>query len=78
MVGELADAVRRLLGADYVLATGSLPQYDPAGSVVPEFWYALATPAGVSIRSSPYAGNPDILQTLSAKRALNWLRLELM
>jgi nicotinamide-nucleotide amidase len=78
MVGRLAVGAKRLLKADYGLATGPLPEYDPAGSIVPEFWYALATPAAVSIRSSPYAGNPDILKTLSAKRALNWLRLELM
>lgn len=78
LVGELADGCKRLLKTDYALATGPLPDYDPAGSAVPEFWYALATPEGVSVRSSPYAGNPDILKTLSAKRALNWLRLELL
>ncbi len=77
-VGELAAAGRQLFNADYALATGPLPQYDPASTIVPEFWYALASPSGVSVRSSPYAGNPDILKILSAKRALNWLRLELM
>lgn len=78
LVRELAHAGQRLFNADYVLATGPLPQYDPAGSIVPEFWHALATPNGINVRSSPYAGNPDILKVLSAKRALNWLRLELM
>lgn len=78
MVGEMAKECKRLLNSDYALATGPLPIYDPAGSAVPDFWYALATPAGVSVRSSPYAGNPDILKVLSAKRALNWLRLELL
>jgi nicotinamide-nucleotide amidase len=77
-VGEMAKECKRLLNADYVLATGPLPIYDPDGPAVPDFWYALATPAGLSVRSSPYAGNPDILKTLSAKRALNWLRLELL
>ena len=78
VVGEMAKGCKRLLNSDYVLATGPLPIYDPAGSSVPDFWYALATPAGLSVRSSPYAGNPDILKVLSAKRALNWLRLELL
>ena len=78
MVGEMAKGCKRLLNSDYVLATGPLPIYDPAGSSVPDFWYALATPNGLSVRSSPYAGNPDILKILSAKRALNWLRLELL
>jgi nicotinamide-nucleotide amidase len=78
VVGELAKGCQRLLKTDYALSTGPLPQYDPAGSDVPEFWYALATPSSVSVRSSPYAGNPDILKLLSAKRALNWLRLELL
>jgi nicotinamide-nucleotide amidase len=77
-VGEMAAGCKRLLKTDYVLATGPMPIYDPDGSAVPDFWYALATPNGLSIRSSPYAGNPDILKVLSAKRALNWLRLELL
>ncbi len=75
-VSEMAIGCQRLLNADYVIATGPLPIYDPAGSDVPEFWYALVTPAGLSIRSSPYAGNPDILKVLSAKRALNWVAAE--
>jgi len=78
MIGEMAKGCKRFLNSDYVLATGPLPIYDPAGSSVPDFWYALATPNGLSVRSSPYAGNPDILKILSAKRALNWLRLELL
>jgi nicotinamide-nucleotide amidase len=78
LVGELARGCKKLLSTNYVLATGPLPNYDPTGSVVPDFWYALAKPTGISVRTSPYAGNPHILKILSAKRALNWLRLELM
>jgi nicotinamide-nucleotide amidase len=77
-VAELARVGQKLFRGDYVLATGPLPDYDPDSSIIPEFHYALASPNGVAVRSSPYAGNPDILKLLSAKRALNWIRLELM
>ena len=72
-----ATACRQRIGADFALATGPAPAADPSAPS-PDFWYALATPAGVQIRSSPYGGPPDILKPRAAKQTLNWLRLKLL
>jgi nicotinamide-nucleotide amidase len=78
IVSALATAARKRLNSDYALAVGELPSYDPAASIPPRFHYAVATPAGVRARSSPYAGPADILKLRAAKQALNLLRLELL
>jgi nicotinamide mononucleotide (NMN) deamidase PncC len=78
IVSALATAARKRLNADYALAVGELPNFDPAASIPPRFHYAVATPAGVRARSSPYAGPADILKLRAAKQALNLLRLELL
>jgi nicotinamide-nucleotide amidase len=78
IVGALAGACRTCLGADYALAVGELPNYDPTAAAPPVFHYAVATPTGLRARSSPYAGAPDILKIRAAKQALNLLRLELL
>jgi nicotinamide-nucleotide amidase len=78
IVGALASACRTRLGADYGLAVGELPNYDPTAAAPPIFHYAVATPRGLRARSSPYAGPADILKLRAAKQALNLLRLELL
>jgi nicotinamide-nucleotide amidase len=78
LVSSLAIACRNRLSADYALAVGELPLYDPAAATPPRFHYAIATPTGVRARSSPYAGPADILKLRAAKQALNLLRLELL
>ena len=78
IVSALATAARNRLHSDYALAVGELPNYDPAAPIPPRFHYAVATPAGVRARSSPYAGPADILKLRAAKQALNLLRLELL
>jgi hypothetical protein len=78
MVGALASACRTRLGADYALAVGEVPNYDPTAATPPVFHYAVATPKGLRARSSPYAGPADILKLRAAKQALNLLRLELL
>ncbi|HEV2971974.1 MAG TPA: molybdopterin-binding protein [Pirellulales bacterium] len=78
IVSALAAAGRLRLSSDYALAIGELPLYDPAAPVPPRFYYAIATPAGIRARSSPYAGPADILKLRAAKQALNLLRLELL
>ncbi len=78
LVSALAIACRDRFGADYALAVGELPLYDPAAATPPRFHYAVATPTGVRARSSPYAGPSEILKLRAAKQALNLLRLELI
>lgn len=77
-LASLATAARQRLAADYALATGELPDYNPAAATPPKFHVALASPSGVSSRSTPYAGPADILKLRAAKQALNLLRLELI
>jgi nicotinamide-nucleotide amidase len=74
----LARACREKSGADYGLAVSEFPEHDPQASQPAPVFYALATADGVLVKSSPYAGHSAILKTLSAKRALNLLRLELL
>ncbi|MGE0607230.1 MAG: CinA family nicotinamide mononucleotide deamidase-related protein [Pirellulales bacterium] len=80
--GEVAEALargcRERLGADYGLAVSDFPAYDPQAAQPHSIYYALATPAGVTVKASPYVGHSDILKVLTAKRAMNLLRLELL
>jgi nicotinamide-nucleotide amidase len=78
LVAALASATLQRLNSDYALATGELPQYDPAAPTPPRFHFALATPTGARARSTPYAGPADILKLRAAKQALNLLRLQLL
>ncbi len=78
MVALMAEAVRGKLGADYGLAVGELPSVDPQVAEPPMFWYAVAGPHGATVKSSPYAGHPDILKMRGGKQALNLLRLTLL
>ncbi len=77
-VASLAAAARQRLAADYALATGELPHYDPTAATPPRFHFALATPASVTSRSTPYAGPADILKLRAAKQVLNLLRVKLL
>ncbi|HKD38609.1 MAG TPA: molybdopterin-binding protein, partial [Pirellulales bacterium] len=77
-VAALAAAARHRLASDYALATGPLPNYDPAAPTPPRFHFALATPTGVLSRSAPYAGPADILKLRAAKQALNLVRLQIL
>ncbi len=72
-----AAACQQRMAADFAIATGPAPAADPSAPS-PDFWYALATPEGVQVRSSPYGGPPDILKPRAAKQTLNWLRLKLL
>jgi nicotinamide-nucleotide amidase len=78
IVREMAVACREKLGADYGLAVGKLPTVQPQAAEPPLLYFAVASPQKVSVKSSPYAGHPDILKTRGGKQALNLLRLTLL
>lgn len=78
VVEVLARGCRERLGADYGLAVSDFPEYDPHASQPHPVHYALSTAAGLTVKSSPFAGHLAILKALSAKRAMNLLRLELL
>ncbi len=73
----LATACRERFGADYGLAIGPFPPFDPGAATPNAFWIALAGPQGVATRSHAYAAHPAILNVYCAKLALNFVRLEL-
>jgi nicotinamide-nucleotide amidase len=75
-MSEMAQTCRELLAADYGLAI-ALPT-EEANSEAMQFSYAIAGPRGVSTKSSPYVGHPEVLKTRAAKQALNFLRLTLL
>lgn len=63
---------------DFVLVVGPYPALSSSGGEPEHVWFALATPSGVFARSALFAGHPDLIKQLAAKRALNFLRLHLL
>jgi nicotinamide-nucleotide amidase len=78
IVAAMAEACRERLGADYGLAVGELPAIDQQAAEPPLLHFAVAGLKGTKVKSSPYAGHPDILKTRGGKQALNLLRLTLL
>lgn len=74
----MARRCRELMGTDYALAIGDFPAYVPEAAEPGQFHFALATAAGVEVKSTHFAGHPSILKTRAAKQALNLLRLRLL
>jgi nicotinamide-nucleotide amidase len=73
-----AESVRQTMQTDFALAIGPFPAPQPTGSAPGEVKLALASAGGTVARSVLFAGHPDIVKDLTAKRALNWLRLHLL
>jgi nicotinamide-nucleotide amidase len=73
---RMAAACRERFGADYGLAVGCFPAYDPQDPKPVHL--ALADAKSVKVKSIPYAGHPAWLRIYIAKHALNLLRLALM
>jgi nicotinamide-nucleotide amidase len=78
LIAAMARACRENFGADYGLAVGELPQVNPTASEPPLLYFAVATPSEIVVKSSPFAGHPDILKMRGGKQALNLLRLTLL
>jgi nicotinamide-nucleotide amidase len=73
-----AENVRHSLQTDFALAIGPFPAPQATGNAPGEVKLALASAGGTLARSVLFAGHPDIVKDLTAKRALNWLRLHLL
>lgn len=78
LIATMAKACRDNFAADFAVAVGELPGVDPASLEPPLLYFAVATPEGVTVKSSPFAGHPDILKARGGKQALNLLRLTLL
>ena len=74
----MAIGCRKRFGADYAVAAGKFPEFDPSAAEPKPVYFALAGPKGVEVEKFPFAGHPALLKTLSAKRALNMVRLRLL
>jgi nicotinamide-nucleotide amidase len=73
-----AKVCREKFDSDYGLSVGQLPIVDPQTAEPPLLYFAVAGPEKVTVKSSPYAGHPDILKMRGGKQALNLLRLVLL
>jgi nicotinamide-nucleotide amidase len=73
---RMAAACRQCFGADYGLAVGCFPAFDPREPKPVHL--ALADAKGVKVKPISYAGHPAWLKIYIAKHALNLLRLALM
>jgi len=73
----LAAHVRTIAGTDLALSIGPFPQADSPTTAPGEIHFALARSAGVLVKSSAFAGHPEILKPRAAKQVLNLLRLEM-
>jgi nicotinamide-nucleotide amidase len=78
LTAAMARACRENFGADYGLAVGELPQVNPTANEPPQLFFAVAAASEMIVKSSPYAGHPDILKMRGGKQALNLLRLTLL
>ena len=74
----MAAACRERTGADYALAIGPFPTDRTADGSPPRVVFAIASAAGLKHTTAPYAGHSAILKPLAAKRALDFLRLEIL
>jgi nicotinamide-nucleotide amidase len=73
----LAAHLRTLAGTDLAISIGPFPQSDSPTTTPGKIHFALARPAGVLVKSSAFAGHPEILKPRAAKQVLNLLRLEM-
>ena len=72
----MAIACRRRFEADYALAVGRFPEFDPNDPKPVNL--ALADDNGVMVKSIPFAGHPATLRIYIANHALNMLRLAML
>lgn len=78
LVEMMATGCREQFGADIGLAIGPLPPSDEADAKPGEFYFALATREGVTLKRDTTAGHPAILQARAAKQALDLVRKTLL
>ncbi len=73
-----AALCRERMKVDYAISIGPFPKEQSPTSDPPPFYFALATPDTVLVRSSTLASHPAIWKPRAAKQALNLLRLTLL
>lgn len=79
VAGEMAEGIRKTLGADIGLATTGVagPEGGTAEKPVGLVYIALAYDGGVEITKNQFSGNRQSVREMTAESALNMLRLYL-
>jgi nicotinamide-nucleotide amidase len=77
-IGASARRTRERHEADLALAIGPFPQADTPRAPPGQFFYALAYQGGELVKSSPFAGHPEILKPRAAKQTLDLVRRYLL
>jgi nicotinamide-nucleotide amidase len=78
VVEAMARGCREKVAADLGLAVSQFPELVARGTTPQRLFISLATASGVTTRSVPHFGTPDILKSRAAKQALNLVRLTLL
>jgi nicotinamide-nucleotide amidase len=78
VAAAMASGCRERLGADLALAVSEFPDIAARGTEPKRLFVALASDKGVTVRSAPHFGHPEILKARAAKQALNMVRLALL
>jgi len=78
VAAAMASSCRERMGVDLALAVGGFPDVSGKGAEPKRLFVALASAAGVTVRSAPHFGHPEILKARAAKQALNLVRLTLL
>jgi nicotinamide-nucleotide amidase len=78
LVADMAEACRKRFASDYALSVGPFPKSDSASTEPKPLYFGLATTGGVTTKSIPFAAHPALLKILSAKQALNMVRLAMI
>jgi competence/damage-inducible protein CinA-like protein len=78
LVAAMASACRARLGSDCALAVGPFPKPAPAAAEPGSLHIGLATAESLTTKSVLFAAHPALVKTLSAKQALDMVRLALL
>lgn len=78
VVRAAAEACRERMQSDLALAVSDLPTFAAGANEPARVIFALATPAGTIVRSTPHAGHASILRLRAARQAINLVRLALL
>jgi hypothetical protein len=74
---QLAVRCREMFGTDHALAIGPFPPPADDATETRDVQIAFASPGGVTLRTTPFAGHPDVVVARVVKSALNFVRLQL-
>ncbi len=75
---QIAVRCREMFGTDHALAVGPFPPPADDATGTRDVRIACASPDGVTVHATPFAGHPDVVVSRIVKSALNFVRLQLL